>query len=99
MAIDLSVNPRRIFIALFILLLAGLTVAVAAFFYQTREEYVRLRTMNRENHRRLDEAQAQLQKQELILQRLRTDPAYVERVIRAKLGYSKPDEMIFRFEE
>jgi len=30
--------------------------------------------------------------------RLRTDPAYVERVIRRQLGYAKPDEFIFRFE-
>ena len=37
--------------------------------------------------------------QEKILQRLRTDPAYVERVIRRKLGYAKPDEYIFRFDE
>jgi cell division protein FtsB len=39
-----------------------------------------------------------LHDQEIVLQRLRTDPAYVEKVIRRKLGYAKPDEFIFRFE-
>ena len=92
-------NSRRLFFALFVLLFAGLAVLVGAFFYQTREEYMRLQTMNLENHRKLDEAYAQLQQQETVLQRLRTDPAYVERVIRAKLGYAKPDEWIFRFQE
>ena len=33
------------------------------------------------------------------LKRLRTDHAYVEKVIRRKLGYAKPEEYIFRFEE
>jgi cell division protein DivIC len=92
-------NSRRLFFALFLLLFAALTVAVAVFFYETRKEYVQLHAMKLENQRRLEEAQAQLARQETILQRLRTDPAYVERVIRAKLGYAKPDELIFRFEE
>jgi cell division protein FtsB len=32
------------------------------------------------------------------LERLRTDPAYVEKVIRRKLGYARPEEYVFRFE-
>ena len=46
----------------------------------------------------LAEAQLKLREQEKILDRLRTDPAYVELVIRRQLGYAKPEEMIFRFE-
>ena len=92
-------NPRRLFFAFFVVLLAGLTVLVAAFSYQTRQEYVRLRAMNLETHRQLLEAQARLEREETILRRLKTDPAYVERVIRAKLGYAKPEEFIFRLQE
>jgi cell division protein FtsB len=33
-----------------------------------------------------------------MLERLRSDPAYVEMVIRRRMGYAKPDEFIFRFE-
>jgi len=93
------VNPRRLLIALFSILFAGLTAWVVLFFIDTREEYERQRAMEIENRRRLDEAEQQLQRQETILRRLRTDPAYVEKVIRSKLGYAKPDEWIFRFEE
>ena len=32
-------------------------------------------------------------------ERLRTDPQYVEKVAREELGYSKPGETVFRFEE
>jgi len=34
-----------------------------------------------------------------VLERLRTDPEYVDKVIRRKLGYAKPDEFIFHFAE
>jgi cell division protein FtsB len=30
---------------------------------------------------------------------LRTDPTYVEKVIRQRLGYAKPEEYIFRINE
>ena len=36
---------------------------------------------------------------EASLRRLRTDPAFVEQQIRRNLGYAKPDEIIFRFED
>jgi cell division protein FtsB len=45
------------------------------------------------------EVETKLAEQELVLERLRSDPAYVERVIRRRLGYAKPDEFVFRFEE
>ena len=92
-------NSRRLFFSLFVLLFGALAVVVALFFVQTREDYLRLRTMNLENQRRLVEAEAHLQQQETILQRLRTDPAYVEKVIRSRLGYAKPGEQVFRFDE
>jgi cell division protein DivIC len=40
-----------------------------------------------------------LKEQEKILQRLQNDPAYVEKIIRQRLHYAKPDEFIFNFRE
>ena len=42
---------------------------------------------------------AKLREQEKIIDRLRNDPAYVEKVIRRRLNYAKPDEFLFRFED
>jgi cell division protein DivIC len=92
-------NLRRLLFVLFVLLFAGSGVAVGIFFIDTRDEYLRLKGIQTENLRRLNEAQARLQEQERVLERLRTDPSYVERVIRLKLGYTKPDEQVFRFPE
>jgi cell division protein FtsB len=47
----------------------------------------------------LAEAEQRLRDQEHVLQRLRTDPAYVEMKIRQRLGYARPEEFIFRFDE
>lgn len=92
-------NPRHLIISFYLALFIGLTVAGGLYFIDTREEYNRLRAVEARNRLRLEEAEKELGREQKILERLRTDPAYVESVIRRKLGYAKPDEAIFRFEE
>ena len=96
---DLPVKLRRLFLTLFVLLFAGLGVVVGLFFLDARDEYNRLKSIQLVNKRHLEEIQAELAEQQRILERLQTDPAYVERVIRRRLGYAKPEEYIFRFDE
>jgi len=84
------------------LLLAGVVVFAGYCLWQLwelRQEYTQLlqdeartsdtlaiqRQILRDNQRQLD--------------RLRNDPAYVDMVIRRRLGYAKPGELIFRFEQ
>jgi len=93
------VNLRKILLSLYVLLIAGIGVTGAYLFLDARAEYNRLMQVEALNRSRLAEAQARLQEQERILERLRTDPSYVDKVIRKKLGYAKPDEFIFRFED
>jgi cell division protein FtsB len=93
------VKIRKIILGLYLLLFAGLAVAGGILFMDASEEYSRLEAVQAENRRRLSEAQEQLKNQERVLERLRTDPEYVDKVIRRKLGYAKPDEFIFHFAE
>jgi cell division protein FtsB len=93
------VKIRKIILSLYLLLFAGLGVTGAILFMDASEEYSRLEAVQAENRRRLSEAQEQLRNQERVLERLRTDPEYVDKVIRRKLGYAKPDEFIFHFAE
>ena len=92
-------NLRRIILSLYLALFVGVSVMAGIYFTDTRAEYNRLKGIEIGNERRLAEAQKRLADQQEILRRLRTDPTYVERVIRQKLGYAKPDEMIFRFDD
>ena len=91
------VTFRRLIIGLYLLLFLVIGAASGLYFWDTREEYERLRKLQLASEQRLAEAEARLQEQEKTLERLRTDPVYVEKVIRKRLGYAKPDEYIFRF--
>ena len=81
------------------MLFVGVGVASGVFFWQAREEYTQLKLQEAASRRRLAETEAKLKEQERIIERLRTDPAFVEKVIRRRLHYAKPDEFIFRFDE
>lgn len=94
-----SVNLRQLIFGLYILLVAGLGLAGGVLFKDAHDEYSRLEEVEAADRRRLFEAQARLREQEMVLDRLRHDPAFVDKVIRIRLGYAKPDEFIFRFED
>ncbi len=92
-------NLRRLIIALYLLIFLGAGAASGAYLWQAREEYRRMKQIEASTRQRLAEAEVRLQEQRRILDRLQNDPAYVEKVIRRRLGYAKPDEFVFRFEE
>lgn len=90
---------RRIVVIVYLLLFLSVGVASGLYFWEARAEYARLRAVEAQSRQRLAEVEARLAEQEKILERLRNDPVYVEKVIRRRLGYAKPDEFIFRFED
>lgn len=90
-------NLRKIIIGLYLVLFIGIGVTAAGFFFQTRREFEQLKLQEARTRVRLAELQARLADQERTLQRLREDPWYVERVIRRRLMYAKPEEAVFRF--
>ena len=91
-------NLRRFILSLYLLFILGLGVAAGVYFLEARAEYDRLRAIEAKNQTLLAEAEARLKRQEKILERMRTDPDFVAQVIRDKLGYVKPNENLYRFE-
>ena len=90
---------RQLILSLYVLLFAGLGVAGGYLFLEARHEYSQLVEVETLNRQRLSEAQERLNSQRKVLDRLRNDPSYVDQVIRKKLGFAKPDEEIYRFED
>jgi cell division protein DivIC len=90
---------RQIIVAFYLMLFLSVGAGSAVFFWKTRQEYNQLRQVELAAQRRLAEAEERLREQDQILKRLRTDPAYVEMKIRQRLGYARPEEFIFRFED
>jgi cell division protein FtsB len=93
------VNLRRVIVGFYFVLFLGVGLTSGVFFLQARAEYGLLKQQEAESRRKLEESEAKLREQEKIIERLRNDPAFVEKVIRRRLNYAKPDEFIFRFED
>ncbi|MSU72851.1 MAG: septum formation initiator family protein [Opitutus sp.] len=92
-------NVHRLIASLYVLLLLGMGLGAGAFFLEARAQYRQLKQTELTNRLRLEEATTRLREQEKVLERLRTDRDFVEKVIRKRLGYAKPGEVIFRFED
>lgn len=90
---------NRLLLAVCALVSAGVLAGLGVVLSQTRAEYARVRETELRVRQRLSEVEVRLAEQEVVLDRLRNDPAYVEAVIRRRLGYAKPEEFVFRFEE
>jgi cell division protein DivIC len=89
---------RRIIFFLYVVLLCGFGIGAGALFYDARVEYKALKQTQAASQARLEAAQARLREQQRVLDRLKTDPKFVERVLRERLHYAKQGEVIFRFD-
>ena len=92
-------NWSKIITSIFTALFAGTAVWAGLFFLQMHRDYTTFKVQEQSNQRRLAEAETRLREQEKYLDQLKHDPALVERVIRRKLGYTRPEEFVFRFED
>ena len=90
---------RQFLIGIYVLVFVAIAAGSTTFFWQTRSEYLRQKEIARVTQERLLVAEARLQEQQKTLQRLENDPKFVETLVRRRLGYVKPDELIFRFEK
>ena len=90
---------RSLITTLYVVLLSALGIGAGALLLDSRAEYRRLKEAEAVIRLRLAEAQERLREQEIVLDRLRTDRDYVEKVIRERLGYARPGDVIFHFED
>lgn len=89
----------RLLATLYAVVFLALSLFAGISFLQTYQELANLRAQEAESRRRLAEAEERLREQERYLAQLSHDPEFVENVIRRKLGYAKPSEVVFRFQE
>lgn len=89
---------QRLIVLLYLVLLTGCGIWAGALFLEARAEHGQLRQIQAANEARLAAAEARFRDQERQLDRLRTDPGYVEQVIREQLAFGKTDEVTFRFD-
>jgi len=93
------VNARRFLLPVYVLLFTGFCIAAGSALTDGWAQYKQLKQVEASNRVKLAQAEAKLHEQEVMLQRLKSDPELVERAIRQRLKYAKPGEAIFRFPE
>ena len=85
------------------LMLMGMLVVLIIFFtsliLQTHREYSNFKARENRIEQKLIQARKEFEQKEAYLTRLLEDPEFMERVVRERLGYSRPDELLFRFAE
>ncbi|MFA5058796.1 MAG: septum formation initiator family protein [Opitutaceae bacterium] len=92
-------NARRLIAWIYAVLFIGIGTLSGVFFFRTYQEYAQYQRLEAESRQKLVQAEQKLKDQERVLERLRSDPDYVAKVIRQQLRYAKPSELIFRFED
>jgi len=80
------------------LMLALTGVLSALLILQARRELDHYNREESDLRGQLKDLQLQLAQREEFLDRLENDPAFLDREVRQRLGYAKPDEMIYRFD-
>ena len=98
MKVDLGIWDKLTRVVIFLLFVAG--ICLVAIWYlplfqaneRMRKEILRLDTLIQKE----EETSKQLRTS---IEALRRDPKAVERLVRARLGYAKPGEIVIRFEE
>lgn len=92
-------NLRKLIIGLYSVLFVAVGLWAVVFFLQIHRELTGMRAQEAANQRRLESAKSKLAEQQAYLEKLKNDPELVERLIRQKLGYARPGEFVFRFED
>lgn len=96
---SMSAWLHRIILLLCAVVSLGVIAGLGLVLMRTQAEFSRMQEIEVRTRQRLAEVELRLAEQETVLERLRNDPAYVETVIRRRLGYAKPEEYVFRFED
>ena len=81
-----------------LLVMCSLVLIIMAIeLYKTRNQLNYLKTRDQEYANRIKEIEQDLAAKDEYLDMLLTYPIFLERVVRERLGYTRPDEYIYRF--
>jgi len=65
--------------------------------YKTRNQLAYLKSRDQEYATKIHEIEQDLAAKDEYHDKLLTDPVFLERVVRERLGYTRPEEWIYRF--
>jgi len=91
-------SKERIIVAMLLGALLLLVIFFGSLISQTYREYKNFKARETRIEAKLIQARKELEYKEMYLSLL-DDPDFLERVARERLGYARPDELLFRFSD
>lgn len=86
-----------------LLMLVGMLCVLLFFFVglvtKTHREFQNFQERENRIEAKFIQARKEFAQKEAYLARLLEDPEFLERVVRERLGYARPDELLFRFSD
>lgn len=86
-----------------LLMMAGVLLILIIFFsslmVQNHREYTHFKVRESRIEAKFIQARKELAQKEMYFAQLLDDTDFLERVVRERLGYTRPDELLFRFSE
>ena len=96
---DSAQRKERVLLLMLLGMLGVLVVFFGGLLLNTHREFENFKARQDRIDSKLIQARKEFQQKEAYLNRLLEDPEFLERVVRERLGYSRPDELLFRFSE
>lgn len=93
-----SKQKRQIILIILFGTLAVLVAFLFSLILQTHREYKNFKVNEFKIEEKLAQARKEFDYKEIYLELLE-DPEFLERVARERLGYARPDELLFRFSD
>ena len=88
----------RILLLLLIVVFSGVSTGLVLVWNQTSRELDAFEQKRLETEKRLEELRRERMAKEAYLRDFLNDPEFLERVVRERLGYVGPGEILFRFD-
>jgi len=96
---DTAQRKERVILLMLLGMLGVLIVFFGGLLLKTHREFQNFKERQDRIETKLIQARNEFEQKEAYLSRLLEDPEFLERVVRERLGYSRPDELLFRFSE
>ncbi len=96
---DSAQKKERVLLLMMLGVLIVLVVFFSSLILQTHREYKHFKEREARIEAKLTQARKEFEQKEAYLASMLEDPEFLERVARERLGYSRPDEMLFRFDD
>jgi len=80
-------------------MLCVLVIFLGGLVLKTHREYQNFKARENRIEAKLIQARKEFVQKEAYMTRLIDDPEFLERVVRERLGYARPDELLFRFSD